>query len=133
MMWRSAQPHSFEGQVIGDGHCVALVRHASGIGHTSTWRRGPKPGAADRTLGRVIATFDPDGRYGNHVDGRSHAALLIGLAAHGGLLVVDQWRGHPAQQRTIRAKGGMGLAVDDADRYYVVVTGETDAALQDTV
>ena len=40
--------------------------------------------------GTAIATFDPDGRYGNHTDGRSHAAIYLGQDATG-IRVIDQW------------------------------------------
>ena len=60
-------------KVVGNGHCVAFVREATGAPHTSHWRRGPPvrlraemPGWS----GVAIATFDPSGKYGNHTDGR---------------------------------------------------------------
>lgn len=69
--------------------------------------------------GTAIATFDPDGRYGNHTDGRSHAAILV--AEHGdGLRVWDCWKGHPVAQRTIRWHGGQGKASNDADQFYTI-------------
>ena len=40
--------------------------------------------------GTAIATFDPDGRYGNHTDGRSHTAIYLGQDATG-IRVIDQW------------------------------------------
>lgn len=33
--------------------------------------------------GTAIATFDPSGKYGNHTDGRSHAAIYLGQDATG--------------------------------------------------
>ena len=74
--------------------------------------------------GTVIATFGPDGRYSNRVDGSAHAAVLLAEQADG-LRVLDQWTGHPVQQRVIRLPGGTGSAVNDGDQFYVV---EVDAA-----
>jgi hypothetical protein len=94
---------------------------APGLGHTSTWRRGPKVRTDLSPLlpGLIIATFDGE-RYGNHTDGRSHAAVLVSFGPGGSLVVLDQWRGQVVHQRVIRPKGGQGLAVNDADQYHVV-------------
>ena len=115
-------PAASIGQIIGNGHCVAYVRHAAGLGHTSSWRRGQHVLALgdDCALGTAIATFDANGRYGNHTDGRSHAAVYMGPAP-GGIRVIDQWQGHPCAERVIRNKGG-GPAVNDASRYYLIET-----------
>jgi hypothetical protein len=123
-VWSADNPEFFAGQVVGNGHCVAFVRTAGALPHTSLWRRGDRvrlmaPG--DLPKGLVIATFDPDGRYGNHTDGRSHVAVLL-ARQDDGLLVYDQWVGHPVAQRLIRYKGGQGDAVNDGDAYAVVVT-----------
>ncbi|EOI3442298.1 BPSL0067 family protein [Cronobacter turicensis] len=40
-----------------------------------------------------MATFEQRGRYGNHTDGRSHAAIYPGQNAYG-IVVLDQWMGH---------------------------------------
>ena len=77
-------------------------------------------------FGTLIATFDPDGLYGNHRDGRSHCAILYNVTAPG-LVVLDQWVGRPAAMRTIRFKGGQGPAVDDGDAYAVIELAD-DAA-----
>jgi hypothetical protein len=118
--WIAAAPDSYFGQTVGNGHCVAFVRAASDAPHTSEWRRGENVRAAlEVPKGQAIATFDADGRYGNHTDGRSHAAILIARHADG-LLVWDQWVLHPVQQRVIRYRGGQGDAVNDGDQFYVV-------------
>jgi hypothetical protein len=73
----------------------------------------------------AIATFDPDGTYGNHTDGQSHAAIF--LADHGdSILVTDQWVGQPVHQRVIRYKGGSGDPANDADQYYVIESPQTE-------
>ena len=80
--------------------------------------------------GTIIATFDAKGRYGNHTDGTSHAAIYLGQNADG-LQVIDQWvdvhngkrRPHVAQPRTIRWKqfeGKNAKPVNIGDDYYVV-------------
>lgn len=113
------------GRVVGNGHCVALVRECSGLPPTSHWRRGDPVRGSSCAPGTVVATFDPNGRYGNHTDGRSHTAVLIEELTDG-LEVIDQWVGRAVNPRLIRRKGGAGLPVDDADAYYVVELGEDD-------
>jgi hypothetical protein len=109
------------GQVVGNGQCVALVRDACSAPHTSNWTRGERvrdnPGLK---MGTAIATFDPDGHYGNHVDGRSHAAILLAVTPEG-LLVNDQWLGQTTHTRLIHYRGGKGDPVNDGDAFYVVM------------
>lgn len=120
-------PHAQLGHVVGNGHCVALVRHADGAfaPHTARWKRGdPVVGNTDLASGTAIATFDPDGRYGNHTDGRSHAAIFIAHEDQG-IRVVDQWRLRPVSPRIIANRHGSGPAVDDASRFHVIEDMET--------
>ena len=107
------------GTVIGNGHCVHLVRQTTGLPHTSLWRRGDPVRGSGCAPGTAIATFDEDGSYGNHVDGRSHAALLLAENSDG-IVVCDCWRGQPVHERTIKYREGQGDAANDADRFYVV-------------
>ena len=108
------------GQVIGTGHCVPFVREVTGAPITTQWRRGARVrDLLGLARGTAIATFDPNGRYGNHVDGRSHAAVLLAVNQNG-LLVADQWQGQPVHERTIRYRGGQGDAANDGDAYHVV-------------
>jgi hypothetical protein len=109
------------GRSVGTGHCVPFVREVTGLGHTSTWRRGEPVRDGNHASGTAIATFDDDGKYGNHVDGRSHCAILVAVQENG-LLVWDQWLNHPVQQRVIRFRDGKGDAVNDGDRYFVIDT-----------
>ena len=79
-------------------------------------------GAGSRQLvatGTAIATFDPDGRYGNHTDGRSHAAIFVAEQGDG-LLVWDQWVHHPVSQRIIHFRGGAGEPVNNGDQFCVI-------------
>ncbi len=109
----------YQGVGAGNGHCVALVRSACEAPHTSLWKRGAPVREALFEIGTAIATFDANGKYGNHTDGRSHAAILLALDTDG-LLVLDQWVGRPAGERKIRFKNGKGKACDDGDRYYII-------------
>jgi len=117
----AAQPQAYVGQVVGDGHCVAYVRAAARVPHTSSWIEGePVWEAAGRIAeGTAIATFDASGRYANNTNGTSHAAIF-NAAADDGIWVFDQWVGHPVSERLIMARGGEGLPCDDADAYHVI-------------
>jgi hypothetical protein len=116
-------PERHTGRTVGSGHCVAFVREVTGLPATAHWR-ADNGSVLDAAPGSAIATFDPDGRYGNHTDGRSHAAILVEATAYG-LQVWDQWVGRTrpgpgVQQRLIRFNGGDGLPCDDGDAYSVI-------------
>ena len=122
MSFIASDPHIWLGKVIGSGHCVALIQQATRVPHTSQWKAGDTVvGNAELTPGTAIATFDPDGTYGNHTDGRSHAAIFMGHESQG-IRVVDQWQGRPTAPRIIATRHGRGPAVDDATRYHVIET-----------
>jgi hypothetical protein len=114
-------PKDYLGKAIGTGQCVAFVEAAAQTPNTARWTRGGLVGG-DTTIpaGAAIATFDPSGMYGNHTDGRSHAAIYVSQVAGQGLLVYDQWLGQPVHQRTIRFRNGTGAAVNDGNRFYVI-------------
>jgi hypothetical protein len=116
----AANPHQHIGDPHGNGHCVALVRHASGAPVSTTWRRGDPVQGSGAAPGTAIATFDRNGRYASATDGSSHAAILLAENPNGSLYVIDQWVGRPAQARTIRDNGGTGKAADDASRFYII-------------
>jgi hypothetical protein len=107
---------------------VRYVQECAGCPHTSQWRPGEKVRGSDVPTGTAIATFDPNGAYGNHTDGRSHAAIFISEASNG-LVVWDQWLRHPVQQRTIRFKGGQGRKVNDGDQFYVIEGRGSEASV----
>jgi hypothetical protein len=114
------EPHRCVGHVIGNGHCVALVRESADAPHTARWRPGQMVlDNANIKPGTAIATFDPDGRYGNHTDGRSHAAIFVGHEDQG-IRVIDQWKGRATAPRLIGNRRGQGPAVDDASQYFIV-------------
>ena len=73
----------------------------------------------DLESGTLIATFDKNGRYGNHVDGRSHAAIFARLLSNG-INAFDQWLGRPVAERTIMFRDGRGDPANDGDQYYVI-------------
>jgi hypothetical protein len=112
--------------VIGDGHCVALCRHAARLGHTSSWRRGEPVRGADLERGTAIATFNAQGRYPSTMSGDSHAAIYLDQTPQG-LRVIDQWLLHPAQERILRFRGGQGDPVNDGDAFHVVETAAAEA------
>lgn len=115
MTYIAATPRAYIGQSVGSGQCVALTQKAANMPRTAAWRRDVVvKGNTSISPGTIIATFDTDGRYGNHTDGRSHAAIYLGQDANG-IQVLDQWMGHstdmrgekiitphPVSQRTIR-------------------------------
>lgn len=118
----ASNPESLLGTSVGDGECVAFVRESSGAPHTSTWRRGILvKGNAALDKGTAIATFDSNGRYGNHTDGSSHTAIYLAQNS-AGLVVLDQFSRpaiQPVHQRTLRFGGG--LAANNGDGFFVIV------------
>ena len=112
-------PKQHMGTVVSNGHCLRHVQVVAGVTHSSTLRRGDPVRGASCAPGTVIGTFDEDGTYGNHTDGRSHVAILL-AETDDGLLVVDQWLGQPVHERLIHFRDGAGLAVNDASRYHIV-------------
>jgi hypothetical protein len=108
------------GTVVTNGQCVAFVKEAAHTPATASWKRGVKVlGATQLAAGTAIATFDPSGMYGNHTDGRSHAAIYVSQTA-AGIVVYDQWVGQPVHQRTIRLLNGKGFAANDAAQFNVI-------------
>jgi hypothetical protein len=118
MSWIAAAPEDFANEVVGDGQCVAFVVAAAGAPHTAAWRRGTQARGGAVPMGSAIATFEPDGSYGNK-PGESHAAILV-EEQPGALFVWDQWVGHPVSQRQIHFRGGAGAPVNDGDQFYVI-------------
>jgi hypothetical protein len=112
---------NYLGKAIGSGQCVAFVEMAAKTPNTAAWKRG-RIVAGDTTIpeGTAIATFDPQGTYGNHADGRSHGAIYVSQVAGQGLAVYDQWLSQPVHLRTIHFRDGAGLAVNDGNQFYVI-------------
>jgi hypothetical protein len=126
MPFVAAHPERYVGQVVGEGRhrgqCVSYVRTVTKLPQTSLWIEGAPVWDCDSlALGTAVACFDANGCYGNNTDGSSHAAIFIEHdPTTGGFWAYDQWVGHPVSRRLIRAKGGAGQAVDDADAYAVI-------------
>jgi hypothetical protein len=118
MSYKAVNPQNQAGNVIGNGQCVAFVRAVSSAPATGGWTEGVKVRGSGIAENTCIATFQ-DGKYGNHTDGRSHAAVLIAEVT-AGLNVWDQWTGQPVHKRVIRFKGGVGPANNDGDAYSVI-------------
>jgi hypothetical protein len=99
-------------KLVGNGQCVSLIHAVAIVPGASAWHEGALV-KDNRNLvpGTIIATFDTNGRYGNHTDGTSHAAIFL-YQTSSGIVVLDQWKGpipaydHPLQQRTIQQIGG---------------------------
>jgi hypothetical protein len=117
---------AYNGTVVGSGQCVAFVAKAAGAPPTLHWSRGKKvAGNLLLTGGTAIATFDQNGKYGNHTDGRSHAAIYVSQNSLG-IQVYDQWLGQPVHTRNIAfhrssAKTAKPVnPVNDGDAFYVI-------------
>ena len=96
--YRCSRAANHRGRVIGDGHCVALIRSCSDAPLTSQWRAGQQVIKTDVTPGTIIATFK-HGRYPNQSGW--HAAIFIEQDDNG-IWVWDQWVGKPVHRRLIR-------------------------------
>lgn len=112
-----SNPESYEGQVVGNGQCVAFVRNGSGVPASSNWTEGVKVKHANLAPGTVIATFI-DGAYPNNTTG-NHAAVYVSQDDHG-VTVWDQWSGQPVHKRVIQFRGGQGSRSNDGDAFSVV-------------
>jgi hypothetical protein len=116
---------TYNDKVVGSGQCVAFVEKVASAPPTVHWRRGIKvAGNLLLSPGTAIATFDPNGKYGNHTDGRSHAAIFVSQNVIG-IYVYDQWLGQPVHPRIIafhRAPGSSAHVrpVNDGDAFYVI-------------
>jgi hypothetical protein len=117
----ASNPYEAIGCVVDNGHCMRHVQECHGVPHSSALRRGARVGPGTPP-GAIIATFNAAGRYANRTDGSSHIAVFLSYNDDGSIDVVDQWRGQPVHERTIRDKGGAGTANNDASRYHVVET-----------
>ena len=113
---RCTQVQRYANQVIGTGHCVALIQHCSGAPNTRYWRPSIPVKGNHIPTGSIIAKFK-NGRYPNQRG--YHAAVYISQNKQG-IWVWDQWLGKPVHKRLIRFKGGKGKASNDGDKYTLV-------------
>lgn len=101
---------------IGDGECVALVKHATGkSAHTSNWKKGTNVIRNGRVkVGSAIATF-----FGDRGQYEGHTAIFGGYDRNrDGFYVWHQnWEGRYVTWRFIDTSGSRQ---GDADNYYVI-------------
>lgn len=119
MAFIATDPEKYEGQVVGDGQCVAFVKKTSGAPQTSLWKEGEKVRGAQIDTGTAIATFI-NGEYPSLATG-NHAAIYVEQNADG-LVVWDQWTAQPVHKRTINFRGGVGKLSNDGDAFSVIET-----------
>ena len=117
MPYIANNPAGYNGQVIGDGQCVAFVKLASGAPQTNLWKQGPHVRGSGLAFGTAIATFQ-GGHYTNNPK-QSHAAIYVSQDQHG-ITVWDQWKGKPVHERVIRFHNGQVLPVNDGDAFSVI-------------
>jgi hypothetical protein len=118
-MFVAPDPASFQGQSVGNGHCVQYVKAATGAPPSSEWSEGQRVRGMNLPAGTAIATFQ-EGKYQNRVNGDSHAAIYLSQDANG-ITVIDQWKGHTVSPRYIPFKGGSTHPVNDGDMFSVVL------------
>jgi hypothetical protein len=119
MPYVANNPKHWIGHSVGSGQCVAYVQKASGEPRTVSWQRGELVrGNNSIVSGTAIATFDQNGTYGNHTDGRSHAAIYVRQDANS-ITVLDQWSGHHVSERKIHFHDAP-RSENDGRNYYVV-------------
>ena len=106
----------YEHKVIGNGHCVSLIRACSDAPTTNYWLAGEQVTKSSPKPGTVIATFE-NGKYPNRIG--YHAAVFISQNQDG-ILVWDQWKGKPVHQRLIRIGNKKTKASNSAQAYRIV-------------
>jgi hypothetical protein len=117
MSYVAPSPADYSGKAVGSGQCVAYVQTASGAPLTAKWKQGVlAKGATTLAAGTAIATFDPNGTYGNHLDGTSHAAIYMGQDATG---LQVWWTGQPVHQRTLHFDDTK-KPVNNGNKFYVI-------------
>ena len=117
-LFNCANVHIYEHTVVGDGHCVSLIKQCSGAPNTSHWRPGPLVNESDVAKGTIIATFQ-NGRYPNRTG--YHAAIFIEKSEEG-IWVWDQWVGKPVHKRLIRHRNKRESTDSNRAQTYRIVT-----------
>lgn len=110
----------FRGQIIGDGHCVSLIKRCTGAPSTMHWRAGSPVLGNTLEPGSIIATFE-GGRYPNR---RGHHAAIYIEQDENGIWVWDQWVGKAVHKRLIRWRDDSAPASNTAQAYRVVTIDE---------
>lgn len=115
--YRCLNVSSYQGEIVGDGHCVSLIKRCSGAPHTSYWKPGKRVMQSSQLApGTIIATFK-NNRYPN-TEGH-HAAIYISHDEKG-IWVWDQWQGKAVHKRLIRTRSDRAPASNRARAYRVV-------------
>lgn len=117
--FRCQKPQRLIDQVVGNGHCVALIRECSNAPHTSTWRPGLRVMSLKShqvKTGSIVATF-LNGKYPNKTGW--HAAVYISHDKQG-IWVWDQWLGKAVHKRLIRSNNDKATASNQAEEYRLV-------------
>jgi hypothetical protein len=107
---------SYKDLVVGDGHCVSLIKQCTGAPPTGNWRAGASVLNSSLPSGTIIATFN-NNRYPNRTG--YHAAIYI-KHDQNGIWVWDQWVGKPVHKRLIRIRNDNDSAGNTAQAYKVV-------------
>lgn len=115
MSYLAKDPESYKDKIVGDGHCVAFVKAASGAPETSKWKEGTKVKGEKIAPGTAIATF-VGGVYPNAGTG-NHAAIYVSQDDKG-VTVWDQWKGQPVHKRVMKFTGTGGS--NDGDAFSVI-------------
>ena len=121
-------PERWHNQIVGDGHCVALIKSCTNLGLTHDWRKGANlydqqggrivaEHQAEILPGSVIATF-ANGRYPS--ESGYHAAIYI-RHDNDGLWVWDQFKGKAVSQRFIRVRSDHAEPGNTAQAYALVL------------
>ena len=125
---------SKSGGVLGNGECVALSKHFSGLGPASKWTFNHD---AKIVAGSVIATTNyGNGNGGRHAadmpDKKSHYHTGIALTspnANGDVLILEQFQGQPARVAMVNINNYRG----SGERMAVVAGGEPSASTMKAV
>lgn len=113
------QPQHYANRVVGDGHCVSLIKACSNAPNTKRWRPGPKVIDNQLIPGTIIATFKGK-RYPNKSGW--HAAIFS-YQDRNGIWAWDQWQGKPVGLRLIRFNTPQGTPpANRASSYRVVLS-----------
>lgn len=107
---------------IGNGECVTACKHFAGIPYpTSMWKAGRKVlGSRSIPIGTAIATFaGRNGRFEN--GGHQNSGIYLGQGPNGGVMILDQWPGHPPAIREMRVNAP-GDPSNSSDAYRVIIT-----------
>lgn len=111
-------PQLYANKIVGDGHCVSLIKQCANAPSTNLWRPGDYvlQHQNQLPLGSIIATFK-NGRYPNRTG--YHAAIYI---SHddSGIWVWDQWIGKPVHRRLIKNRHDRADAGNTAQEYRIV-------------